>query len=106
VLELGEEVLARTPQDAGTQMEMADSADQLGLRALAVWMLEQAMHQDPKHLGVQRALAGLLEKQGRYREAIAVWAHVRKADPTDVEAARKIKDLAASETIARGHYEA
>jgi hypothetical protein len=34
-----------------------------------------------------------------------MWAMVRKTDPTDIEASRKIKDLAANETIARGHYE-
>ena len=34
-----------------------------------------------------------------------LWQLVKEAHPTDVEAAHKAKDLAASETIARGQYE-
>ena len=53
---------------------------------------------------VLRALAGVYERQGRLSRAIALWEVVRKADPSDPDASRKIYDLAASETIARNQF--
>ena len=104
VLEEGEEVLVRHPSDVKTQMAMAEAAEQLGLERLASWMLEEIRQQDPHYLPAHRALANLYEKQKQYSDAIAVWELVRKVAPHDGEAARKIQDLAASDTIARGGY--
>lgn len=104
VLVLAEKVLARNPWNTGAQMDMAEAADALGLLDLAVWTLEQARQKDAKEVKLNRALARLYEKRGNFSQAIALWEIVRKADPTDVEAQSKSKDLAANETIARGHY--
>ena len=104
VLEDGEEVLVRYPSDVKTQMVMAESAEALGLIRLASWMLEELRRQDPRQLPARRALANLYEKQRQFSDAIAVWEEVRKVIPHDGEAARKINDLAASDTIARGNY--
>jgi tetratricopeptide (TPR) repeat protein len=106
VLELGEEILVRNPWDVGTQMDMAEAADALGLLDVGVWLLEQARQKDAKDAHLNRALARLYEKRGNYAHAIKLWELVRQADPSDVEAANKSKDLAASETIARGQYAA
>jgi Tfp pilus assembly protein PilF len=104
-LELGELVLARNPWDTGAQIDMAEAADALSLLDLAVWTLEQARHKDPRDATVNRFLARLYEKRGNFAQAIALWELVRTADPTDMEARTKSKDLAANETIARGGYE-
>jgi tetratricopeptide (TPR) repeat protein len=106
VLECGEEVLARNPWDVGTQMDMAEAAEALGLADLAVWLLEQARYKNPQDTTVNRALARLHEKRGNFKQAIALWELVRKAEPRDIEAQHKGKDLAASHTIAKGNYEA
>ncbi|HEV3118362.1 MAG TPA: hypothetical protein VGY58_15035, partial [Gemmataceae bacterium] len=106
VLEHGEEVLARNPWDVGTQMDMAEAADALGLLDVAVWTLEHTRQKNPKDVTVNRALARLYEKRGNFSQAIGLWELVRKEDPGDVEAQHKSKDLAASDTIARGGYEA
>jgi tetratricopeptide (TPR) repeat protein len=105
VLEYGEEVLARNPWDVSTQMYMSGAAEALGLLDLAVWCLEQARQKNPLDLTVNRALARVYEKRGNFTQAIALWELVRKADPQDIEAQHKAKDLAASDTIARGRYE-
>jgi tetratricopeptide (TPR) repeat protein len=105
VLELGEQVLVRNPWDTGAQMDMAEAADVLGLLDLAIWTLEQARQKNPQDVRVNRSLARLYEKRGNFTQAIALWQLVSKAAPRDVEAQHKAKDLAASETIARGHYE-
>jgi tetratricopeptide (TPR) repeat protein len=105
VLDLGEQILARNPWDTGAQVSMAEAADALGLLDLAVWSMEQARHKDPRDASVNRFLARLYEKRGNFAQAIALWELVRRADPSDVEAQDKSKDLAASETIARGRYD-
>jgi tetratricopeptide (TPR) repeat protein len=106
VLEIGEDILVRNPWDLGTQMDMAEAAGELGLLDVAVWILEQARQKDAKDPHLNRALARLYERRGNFAHAIKLWEVVRQADPADVEAANKSKDLAASETIARGQYAA
>src|SRR5262249_44150197 len=106
MLEYGEQVLARNPWDTGTQMNMAEAAEALGLINLAAWTLDQARQKNPQDPTVNRALARLYEKRGHFAQAINLWELVRKADPRDIEAQHKAKDLAANDTIARGNYEA
>jgi tetratricopeptide (TPR) repeat protein len=86
-------------------MDMADAAEVLGLLDLAIWTLEQARQKNPRDPRVNRSLARLYEKRGNFTHAIALWELVSKADPSDAEAHDKARNLAASETIARGHYE-
>ena len=105
VLEHGERVLTRNPWDVGVQMDMAAAADTLGLVDLAVWTLEQARQKTAKDTSLNRALARLYEKRGNLSQAMALWLIVRRDHPADAEAAQKLKDLAANDTIARGGYE-
>jgi tetratricopeptide (TPR) repeat protein len=105
VLEYGEQALSKNPWDQGTQIDMAEAFDALGLISPAVFSLDQARQKSPKDPTINRALARLFEKSGDFQKAIALWALVKEANPQDVEAAHKAKDLAASETIARGQYE-
>src|SRR5205809_768385 len=104
-IEHGEQVLCRNPWDMGTQMDMAEAFDALGLSDLAVFSLDQARQKYPKDATLNRALARLFEKRGDYPKAIILWQLVKEAAPHDVEASHKAKDLAASETIQRGQYE-
>lgn len=105
VLEYGEEILARNPWDRGAQLDMGDAADNLGLHDVGIFILDQAREKDHNDAIVNKALARLLEKRGHFSQAIKLWELVRKKLPQDPEAATKAKDLAASETIKRGHYE-
>lgn len=105
VLECAEQVLVRNPWDVGTQLIMAESFEALELLDLAIWTLDQARQKDGNDPAVNRALARLYEKRGNFTQAIALWSLVRKADPRDLEAQHKAKDLAASATIAKGRYE-
>jgi Flp pilus assembly protein TadD len=105
VLEYGEEILTRNPWDLGTQMDMAEAADALALLEVAIFVLDQARQKHGADPALNRALARLFEKQGDFGRAMFLWELVRQAVPSDVEAQHKAKDLAASETIARGEYE-
>jgi tetratricopeptide (TPR) repeat protein len=105
VLEVGEELLSRNPWDTGTQIDMAEAAEALGQTDLAIWILLQARQKDPKDPSVNRPLAQLYEKRGNFTQAIQLWDLVSQADPRDIEARQKTKDLAAHQTIARGEYD-
>ena len=104
VIEAAEAVLTKNPWDLGTQMDQAEAFDALGLLDLAVFTLDQARQKHAKEPTLNRALARLFEKRGDFKQAIALWQMVKATDPQDVEASHKAKDLAASETIAKGGY--
>ncbi len=105
VLEYCEQVFYRNPWDLGTHIDMAAAFDTLGLTDLAIFTLDQARQKHPKDATVNRMLARLFEKRGDFQKAIVLWQIVHDSNPHDVEASHKAKDLAASETIARGGYE-
>src|SRR6476620_9799748 len=91
VLEHGEQVLCRNPWDMGTQLDMAEAFDALGLGDLAVFSLDQARQKYPRDATLNRALARLFEKRGDFQKAIALWQLVKAVHPTDVEAQHKAK---------------
>jgi tetratricopeptide (TPR) repeat protein len=103
VLHWGEELLRRQPDNHQVQLDMAEAAEHVGFFNLAVWILEQ-VKKDNYLVRAHRALALLYEKQGDYPRAISFWDQVIRADPANREAAQKLKDLAARDTIARGNY--
>jgi tetratricopeptide (TPR) repeat protein len=105
VLEHGEQILMRNPWDLGAQMDMSEAALALGQLDLAIYILDQAREKDGNNPTLNRTLARLFEKRGNFAQAIKLWELVRQAVPSDAEATHKAKDLAASETIQRGHYE-
>jgi tetratricopeptide (TPR) repeat protein len=105
VLDCGEEVLARSPDDVATHLDMADAAEAMGLTGLHIWLLEQACKlalKDPEPL---RRLATAYEKLKDLDKAIVVWQSLRKLWPHDSQAARKINALSIRETIIRGNYD-
>jgi tetratricopeptide (TPR) repeat protein len=87
------------------QMDMAEAFDALGLSDLAVFTLDQARQKYPRDATLNRALARQFEKRGDFQKAMVLWQLVRDVNPSDVEAAHKAKDLAASATIQKGQYE-
>jgi Flp pilus assembly protein TadD len=103
-LEHAEAILARNPWDKSAQLGAAEAAAALGLPVVAIWVLQQARDKHGKDAAVNRALARLLEKQGYFNQAIQLWELVRQAVPADREAQYKVKQLGATETIARGNY--
>jgi serine/threonine protein kinase len=105
VLEHGEAVLARAPEDVATHLDMAEAAARLNLTYLETWLLEQAYKEVPANAAVLRRLAGAYERGNALDRAVKVWENVRKVAPEDPEAPRKINALAAKSTIARGKYD-
>jgi serine/threonine protein kinase len=99
VLEHGERLLLFLPGNLGVQIEMAEAAQGLGLLELAVWMLERAREQEEGNIQVNRCLALLFEKQRQLDKAAALWQQVSKADPSDGQAASKVRELAARQTL-------
>jgi serine/threonine-protein kinase len=105
VLVHGEEVLAYSPDDVATHLDMAEAAGRLRLAEVQTWLLEQACKLPLKDPEPMRLLAAAYERQNDLDRAIAVWQGVRKLFPQDADAARKINALSIKETIIRGNYE-
>ncbi len=81
VLEHGETLLTRSPDDLAAQLEMAEAAEALGLPTLAVWLLEEAHDRAPTDLGVLRALARLCQRNGWTAAADVVQQRIHRLNP-------------------------
>lgn len=97
-------ILMRNPWDLQTHLTMAQAFEELEWPDHALWTLEQIRSSHPTDPRVNRPLARLYETRGNFNQAIALWELVRRADPGDLEARDKAKDLSASATIAKGRY--
>lgn len=101
VIEACEEVFKYHPWDIHAARDAAEAAEHLGWKGLARWMLESVgmvALNDPHYC---RHLAHVYELHQDWERAIILWERVRRMAPTDDEAMRKTKDLAANETITR-----
>ncbi len=105
VLEHGEAILARSPQDVTTHLDMAEAAAGLHLFYLATWLLEQAHKEVPANPDVLHRLAGAYERGNEWDKAVKVLEDLHKLAPHDTEVSRKINALSARSTIARGKYD-
>src|SRR5262245_48776188 len=83
VLDLGEAILAKNPYDRAAHLHMSEAASALRLPVLAIWILQEFRERNGKDITVNRALARLLEKEGHYQQAMALWEMIAKAAPTD-----------------------
>jgi serine/threonine protein kinase len=101
VLALGEEVLARVPNDLAAQLDMAHAATELGLDELARWLLTRAWKHHPENPAILRALGRYYEGHQNYDQAMVCWDKLARSYPADGEAPRKLRDLAALQTLAR-----
>jgi serine/threonine protein kinase len=101
VLGRGAEMVARNPANLTAQLDMAAAAEKLGDGDLTLWLLEQARTQDSTSPAVNRALARYHEIRKNYSRALVHWEKVAKGNPLDHEAAAKLRDLAALQTLER-----
>jgi tetratricopeptide (TPR) repeat protein len=104
-LEGCEEAFKHDPWNVGVAEDAADAAEQLGLLPLAKWLLESVHGHAGDNASFLRHLAHVYELNGNHDQAIHCWERVRKIDPKDQDAIRKIKGLAASATISRSGLE-
>jgi hypothetical protein len=93
VLEHGEELLTRWPDDNQAHLAMADAAQALGLPTLAVWLLEEAHKHVPGDAVVLRTLARLCEQNGWTDAASVVWQVFQRFNPGDIEAITRMEAL-------------
>jgi tetratricopeptide (TPR) repeat protein len=104
-LECCEDCLSENPWDSSVLLDLAAIAESLGWMEMAVWSAESALERDVNDATVNRALAHIYERSGMFTKAMDAWDRVKKANPADEEADKKLKDLAASATIDKGGYE-
>ena len=105
VIDLAEAVFLHNPWHTRASILQSYAFDQLGLKDLALWTLDQARSADPNNHRINRPMARLFEDRGQYNQAIALWKLVHKKCPRDLEASKKATNLAASATIKEGGYD-
>ncbi len=104
VIDILEDAFKVNPWDVSAAWESAEAAEQLGLINLAQWLVEsvQAVSKD---VNFHKYAAHIHETNESWAKAIQCWETVKKLNPNDQEANRKINGLSASSTIKRGNLE-
>jgi tetratricopeptide (TPR) repeat protein len=100
VLEVCEEVFVHNPWDVAAARDAAEAAEHLEFLPLAQWLLESVQAQATE-AEFFRHLARVEEANSAWPRAIQAWERVKKLDPTDETASRKINSLSANATIQR-----
>ncbi|APW60159.1 tetratricopeptide repeat protein [Paludisphaera borealis] len=105
-LEVCEEAFTNNPWDVATAREAAESAEMLSYFPLAQWYLESVQSEvGAKDAEFFRHAGHVHELNEAWQKAIASWEQVKKIDPYDEDANRKINGLSASATIKRAKLE-
>ncbi len=100
VLECCEEAFVIHPWDITTAREAAEACEQLEFHAVAQWLLESVQTQATE-ADFFRHLAHVQELNAAWHKAISAWERVKKIEPNDEVAGRKINALSANATIQR-----
>lgn len=101
VLEMGEAALNANPWDTGVLRLMGKAADELDFNDTASWLFQSAYKIAPNDTEMLQDFAEFLERQNDFKSARVIWERIAKLKPGDQDAARKAKELGASETMKR-----
>jgi tetratricopeptide (TPR) repeat protein len=100
VLETCEEAFVIHPWDVTTARDAAEACEHLEFPGVAQWLLESVQGQ-ATDADFFRHLAHVQELNSAWAKAIQAWERVKKLDPNDETASRKINALSANATIQR-----
>ncbi|MGE3164347.1 MAG: tetratricopeptide repeat protein [Planctomycetota bacterium] len=100
ILEL-EKILRDAPQNVDLNMDLANAFIQSGRLESAIWGYTCVLEVAPTNVEALKHLGRLYEKQTDFERAIQCWERVRQADPSDQEAGKAVRDLAASTMMKR-----
>lgn len=105
-IEALEEAFTNSPWDVAAAREGAESFEMLELYPIAQWYLESVQNEvGAKDAEFHRHAAHVHELCESWPKAIASWEAVKRINPFDEDAERKIKNLAAAATMKRANYE-
>ncbi len=101
VLEVCEEAFLVDPWNRDSAIDASEAAEHLGLKALALWLLESVQPAAAHDAAFLRHLARVHEVNENWQKAIACWDRVKQLAPNDDEARRQVSALSAKATIQR-----
>jgi tetratricopeptide (TPR) repeat protein len=99
-LELCEQAFVNNPWDVAAVREAAETAEAMGQKELAEWLVE-SVHGQANDIDFFRFAAHIHESNESWAKAIYCWERVKKINPYDEDASRQINALSASATIKR-----
>ncbi len=100
-----ERALAHDPNNVIVLWALVRAALQGGYPKAAMVTLEYLRDRNPKNARALRRLGLLYEEEDNISQAIETWEKLRSVLPDDREAATKLRDLAAVQTMVDGRYE-
>ncbi|MBI4613163.1 MAG: tetratricopeptide repeat protein [Planctomycetes bacterium] len=93
-----EKCLLLAPKDVAILFSLAECSKQGGHAETAIAMLENAVQIDPEHKKSLKLLGHLYREKEDFEKAQGYFQKASKLDPTDNEAKKAVKDLAAMRT--------
>lgn len=100
-----EEYLEISPRDPKMIYTLGVALQRMGSTDAAVQEYEDVVHMDPSHIDALSNLGLIFEERGDFPKAISFFEQVIKTKPHDQVASKKIRDLAAKNTIQVGRME-
>ena len=100
-----ERFLAKDPKNKGVNIALGDAAAEAGHLDAAIFALETASEHHPHDTVALKKLGNLLWKNGEINRAHSTFDKVVKLDPTDQEAVKSRKNLAAEASLKETGFE-
>jgi hypothetical protein len=94
---------AAFPQQWRIWLRMARAAEALQQDELALGFLLHVHQEREEEPAVQQALANYFERRGELEQALVHWKRLAQLRPQDIQAHKKLRDLAALQTMVRSH---
>jgi len=104
-MELAEKTLATDPKSSQGNQLLFDAANKAGFPEVAAFALETLVGANPKDTKLMHQLGAHYLAMGDNDKAVAVYSHIAKLNPADLEANKKSKDASASATMKSGRWE-
>jgi len=103
---VAEEILNNDPFNTGAHRLMADAAIAADMPRTAILSLELILRGGTKDRDLSKQLAECYTQTGDRKRAEAIYQELIRANPADTEIAQAYKNLAATQTLTDGGYEA
>ena len=92
------------PYDFKVQKRLAQTASDLDLIQVGIWICERVLADHPDDADMLRLEGRLCDKAGEIHRAFGCFNRLRRLKPGDIEASRMVKDLAARGAIEDGGW--
>ncbi len=99
------EGLRLNPWDVGLHLDVAEAARARDFMEVAEFALKCAFLIDMKNKEIASQYGDILQERGHYNDAVKIWEHIARLDPSDIAAQRKITEIQTVQTTVEKGFE-